>query len=238
MSLIKPVAPQTLNPSDVQYEHQDAPMSSDWFLKEGIPGEGPRPDWLLPKYTSMEAQAQAYPELMKVSRTDASAPESYQLESVADVFDPESSYIANLTAKAKTHKLSQDAFGDMVGEFASYQKSLLPNIDEEMKKLGDNPQRRLDTVNTWATNHLSEKSMETLGKIAYTADVVELMDEVRQKMHGLSSRIPVGQNLEPIKIESVSSIDAEMASNYARYKTDKAYRDQLTERRKQALGED
>lgn len=240
MSLFKPTEVKTLNPSDTQYEHQAAePTNAEWYLKEGIPGEGPRPDWLLPKYDyNMEKQAQAYPELMKVSRSDSVAPETYQLDSVSDVFDPESAYIANLTLKAKTHRLSQDAFGDMIGEFASYQKSLLPNTDEEMKKLGDNPQRRLDTVNTWATNNLTQKSIDTFGKIAYTADVIELMDEVRQKMHGLSSRIPIGQNVEPVRMESVATIDAEMQTNYARYKTDATYRQSLTDRRRQALGED
>lgn len=239
MSLIKPVEAQTLNPSDVQYEHHASePANSEWYLKEGIPGEGPRPDWLLPKYTTMEAQAQAYPELMKIPRGDSVAPESYQLDSVADVFDPESAYIANLTAKAKGHKLSQNAFGDMIEEFAAYQKALLPNTDEEIKKLGPNAQKRLDTVNTWASNTLTPGAVETLGRIGNTADVIELLDEVRQKMHGLSSRIPIGQNVEPVKLESSADIDAEMRANYARYKTDERYRQSLTERRKQALGED
>lgn len=238
MSLFKPVDTQTPNPGDVQFEHQAEPANSEWYLKEGIPGEGPRPDWLLPKYTTMEAQAQAYPELMKIPRNDSSAPETYQLDSVADVFDPESAYIASLTAKAKGHKLSQSAFGDMIEEFAAYQKSLKPDTDEEMKKLGENPQRRLDTVNTWASNNLTPKSIDTFGKIAYTADVIELMDEVRQKMHGLASRVPIGQNVEPVKMESPAAIHAEREANYARYKTDAGYRASLTDRLKQALGED
>lgn len=237
MSLIKATDTQALNPSDVQYEHQDSPTSNDWYLKEGIPGEGPRPDWLLPKYQSMEAQAQAYPELMKVSRTDSMAPESYQLEHVADVFETESEFMSSLTAKAKSHRLSQDALGDILGEIASYERSLAPNIDEEVKKLGDNAQGVLDRVQTWANNTLSKESMEELGKIGHTAAVVKMMDEIRQKMNGMASRIPVGGNNEPIKIETVAAIDAEMASNYAKYKTDKAYRDQLTERRARALGE-
>jgi len=223
---------------DVQHEHQAKESSDVWYIREGVPGEGPRPDWLLPKYNNMEVQAKSYPELMKVKSIDVQVPESYQLESVSEIFDLNNPHISAIAAKAKSHKLSQDALSDIVSEFAEYQKSLMPNVDEEIKKLGNNAQQRLDTVNTWATNHLSKKAVETLGKISYTADVVEMLDEIRQIHHGMSSRIPVGQNVEPVKIESVAEIDNEMAANYSRYKTDAVYRNNLNKRRAQALGED
>ncbi len=237
MSLLNPTEANKSLPEDVQYEHQA--KSPDWYLREGVPGEGPKPDWLLDKYNgNMEAQAKAYVDLMKVTRTDAVAPESYDLSHVADVFNPEDPRVASLTSKAKAHKVSQEVFSDLVEEFATYQKSLMPNMDEEIKKLGDNPQRRLDTVNTWASNHLSKRSLETIGKVGYTADFVELMDEIRQIHHGMKSQIPLGQNVEPVKLESVAEIDAEMFSNYAKYKTDAAYRAKLTARRAQAIGEE
>ena len=234
--LIQPVASETVphgTQTDHAHQHEDA-----WFLDEGVPGPGSRPEWLDQKFKSVKDVVHSYKELEKRLGSNAGAPETYDPKEYAELF-AETPLLPNLTNKAKELKLSQETFEAVLGEFATYQKSLMPNIDEEMKKLGDNPQRRLDTVNQWATNHLSEKAIETLGKISYTAEVVELMDELRQMHFNTSSKVPTGsQAAEKFKPLSVSEVEQEMQSNYKRYTDDPNYRAEIQRKFAQAVGEE
>ncbi len=211
---------------------------AQWFLDEATPGQGQRPEWLDPKFKSVKDVVQSYKELEKRLGANHGAPETYDPKEYAEMF-AESQLLPNLTNKAKELKMSQDAFEGVLSEFASYQKSLMPNIDEEMKKLGDNPQRRLDTINQWATNNLSPKSIETIGKISYTAEVVELMDELRQMHFSVASKVPTGaQAQEKFKVMSTAEVEAEMTANYSRYQADPSYRAEISRKFAQAVGDE
>ena len=224
-------------PSQADHAHQH---ESQWFIDENVPGPGSRPEWLDPKFKSVKGVIESYKELEKKLGGSQSVPEKYDVEDFKEMYGEDSPFIANLSARAKEHKLSQEAFKGVLSELSTYQKSLLPNTDEEMKKLGDNPQRRLDTINQWATNHLSEKSLNVLGQISHTADVVEMIDELRQLHFKTSSQVPTGSSLntEKFKPLSVAEVETEMQQNYARYQSDAAYRHEIQRKFAQAVGED
>lgn len=239
MSLINatPAPAQAEEVSTAEVSQENLSQSAEWYIDEGIPGPGPRPEWLEPKFKHMKAVTQSLKELER-KLGSYSTPESYDFSSFGDDLNVESPIIAQLTNKAKAHKLSQESFNDIVGEMVNYHKSLMPNMDEEIAKLGDNPKHRLNVVDNWVSNNLSPKAAETLGRIAYTADVVEMIDEIRNKFVSLSSKVPVGQEALPVaKVITKEEVLAEMRDNHKRYYEDEYYRNEISRKLGQAMGE-
>jgi hypothetical protein len=210
-----------------------------WFWAEGVPGEGEKPEWLKAKYGNIVSkQAEAYPALERM-QGQTKAPDEYEWGDFSNEFDLENEHIVELTNKAREMKLSQEGFNTLVGQFSKYRDSLMPNVDAEIAKLGQHAQAKIDTVNTWASNHLSDETLETLGKYSETADFINAIDEIRQLHNQTQSQIPTGVEIQSkVHVESVEDIDEEMIANYPKYKQSAAYRNELHLRRQRALGED
>jgi len=223
--------------SDAQNGTLDAPT---WFHDEGIAGTGARPEWLEAKYNKVSDQARAYKEVeRKLGLQNTQAPEDYEWGDYANELDVENVHLSNLKNKAKELKLSQDAFNNLIDPLVKYQQSLRPNADEEIKKLGEHANARINTLNTWASNNLSDKAIETLGSISQTAEVVELMDEIRQLHFQIQSRVPTGpQTMQQMEIISATSVQDEIVRNYAKYSSDASYRQEMSRKLQQALGDD
>jgi hypothetical protein len=209
-----------------------------WYFDDNTPGQGDRPDWLEVKYNKVSDQAKAYKELEKKLGNNP-APEDYDWGSYKDVFDVENPHLASLKSKAKEMRLSQEAFNNLVDPLAKYHQSLLPDTDAEIAKLGEHANAKIDTVNRWASNHLSEKSLDTLGKVSNTAEMVELMDEIRQLHHQTISKVPSSMNNVGMKATVITPemVQREIETNYAKYSNDPDYRYELQQKLKQAYGE-
>lgn len=215
-------------------------QSVAWYLDEGIPGTGNRPDWLESKYNKVSDQAKAYKEVeRKLGAQSSAAPEDYEWGEYANNFEIENPHMSDLKNKARELRLSQEAFQQLIDPIAKYQQSLMPNTDEEIKKLGEHAQAKINTVNTWATNHLSDRALETLGRISQTADVVEMIDEIRQLHHQTMSKVPTNMtNISKAVVISPESVQQEIVTNYAKYQEDPRYRQEMQMKLKQAFGED
>jgi hypothetical protein len=213
---------------------------STWYFDEGIPGTGDRPDWLEPKYNKVTDQAKAYKEAeRKLGTQGAPAPDDYILDEYKELFDIESPHILDLKNKAKELRLSQDAFKALVDPFANYHKSLMPDTDKEIEKLGEHAQMKINTVNTWASNHLSDKSLETLGNISHTADIFNLMDEIRQLHSATQSKVPTNMQASgPVNIVTPEQIQQKIIDNYELYQKDSGFRTKLNQEMKIACGEE
>ena len=208
-----------------------------WYWDEGVPGTGERPEWLEGKYSKVTDQAKAYKEVEKKLGANP-APEDYDWGNYSEVFDVENQHLSALKVKAKEMRLSQEAFNNLVDPLAKYHQSLLPDTDAEIAKLGDNAQAKIDTVNIWASNHLSEKSLSTLGNISNTAEIFELMDEIRQLHHQTVSKVPVNMNAgNKVSIVTAEMVQDEITANYTKYSNDANYRYELQQKLKQAFGE-
>jgi len=211
-----------------------------WYLDESVEGIGARPDWLEGKYKTVTEQAKAYKEVeRRLGQSQGQAPEDYEFGDYAELFDGENEHIAALKANAKDIKLSQDAFNKLIDPIAKYQRSMIPDMDAEIAKLGEHANAKINTVNTWAKNRLSDKAFETLGKISNTADVVLLMDEMRQLDYTAQSRVPTNMQVvaRPV-LQSPEAIQNEIVNNYQKYQADPAYRAEMSGKLKQAFGED
>lgn len=223
---------------DVPKEEVQQNNEPSWYLDEGIPGSGDRPEWLESKFKSVKDLANSYKELEKLKGVSSQAPEDYDWGDYQELFDVQNPHLSDLKNKAKELKLSQEAFKAIVDPFAAYHKSLMPNVDEEIAKLGKDADTKINTVNTWASNHLSDKALETLGRISQTADVFEMMDEIRQLHYQTQSKVPTTVQPTKAEIYRPEDIQNEISANYERYKSDGAYRNELNRKLKQAYGED
>lgn len=209
-----------------------------WYLMDGVPGTGERPDYLEPKYKTLAEQAKAYKEARKALGALSGAPENYTLEEYKELINPENAHIKDFMGYAKTNRFSQDAVNEIMKTFVGYQKSFTPNLDEEKAKLGPDADKRLDVINQWASNHFSEKSMETLGKISTHAEVVELMDELRNIHMNSSSKAPTHVDTEAsYKPMTRDTVRNEMMANYPKYLADANYRAEITRKFSQVIEE-
>lgn len=232
---------QKVAPSEVVVEPptDNGKLDANWYIDEGVLGAGDRPEWLESKFKTVKDLATSYKELEKRVGGGGTAPEDYDWGDYKELFDVENPHLADLKNKAKELKLSQDAFKALVDPFANYHKSLMPDVDKEIEKLGEYAKMKIDTVNQWASNHLSDNAIETLGKISHTADVFNLMDEIRQLHSQTLSKVPTHvQASARIETISVEQVQQEIVENYDRYKGDSSYRNQLNAKLKQATGEE
>lgn len=213
--------------------------TADWYFADGVPGVGSKPDYLSPKYKTLAEQAKAYDELYKTVRNTSGAPEQYELGDYGNVIKADNPHMQKLMNYAKENRFSQDAFQEIVGTLVEYEKSQQPNIDAEIAKLGVDGATKIKTVQTWAENTFSQEALDTIGKIAKNADVINMLDEMRQYVHHTASQ-PPGSNMagEPFVKLTVAEVEAEMKSNYKRYTNDANYRREIQEKFRQAVGDE
>jgi hypothetical protein len=220
-------------PVDRATDHQEP----KWYYDSDVPGVGEKPDFLDDKYSSLAEQAKAYKEVRKALGAQTGAPESYEFGEYAELIDSKNPHIQDFISYAKENRLSQDAFSRAVKTFVEYDKSMQPNIDEEIKKLGDDGARRIETVQKWAENNLSDKAIETIGKIGTRADVIEFLDELRQYQHHQAVVLPTSDDAAAsFKPLSRAEVQEEMIQNYSKYKTDARYRAEIAAKLEQAVG--
>lgn len=204
-----------------------------WYVDEGVPGPGNRPEWLNPKFKTVAEVARSYNELEKKFGAMSGAPDDYDFGEAG--IDKNNPHMKDLVNYAKEQRISQDAFSQFVKGFAGYADSSLPNPDEELKRLGPDGEKRIKEISQWAANNLSETSNKTLYDIATKAEVVEMLDEIRQKGFKPSAQPPQGYNDSGSSAPTEKEVRAELSQNLKRYNSDPNYRNEIRSKLERAL---
>lgn len=232
--ITKATAPQVV---DVPSNHQD-----NWAWGEGIPGSGPKPEFLSEKYKTVAEQAKAYKELEKrLTAGDGKVPDNYEFGDLASVVDSANPHIQEFINTAKEARLPQETFNKVLNSLVEYERSQLPNLDAEITKLGEGAHAKIETVKRWAANNLSQEACDTLGAIGNRANVIKFVDELRQLSLHTSSMPPgssePGANFVRLTKED---IDKELSTpvNAKRYLEDSGYRQEIQNKLKIIYGED
>jgi hypothetical protein len=216
-------------------DHQSQQPS--WWLAEGVAGQGPRPDYLEDKYPTLADQAKAYKEVRKTLGAQSGAPEAYDFGDYKDVIPMDNDHIKDFLVYAKENRISQDAFQRTLKTFVEFDRSRAPNIDEEIAKLGETGPQKIETIKRWAENNLSDKALETMGKIGTRADVIEFLDELRQFHHHATTKLPTSDDaMNAFKPVTHAEVQEEMIANYGKYLKDPRYRAEITAKLEQAVG--
>lgn len=197
-----------------------------WYIDEGIPGQGQRPDWLSDKFKSAADLAKSYSELEKKF---SQMPEEYDF-SKSRYLDPEFDSMKDFLKYARDKRVPKDVIDKMVDSVDQYMNQFQVNVEAEKKKLGDNADDRLKLLDNWAKANLSDGSYAALTKNLNNADTILALEELRGKMMSNNTMIPNGNDSAinaPVKLEDVK---AELSANLDKYKKDPAYRADLQSR--------
>lgn len=141
---------------------------TEWFLSEGVKGEGPMPEWYkADKYKSVGEQAKAYSELEKRFGAFTGAPKDgayvFKLpEGVTGEFDKEHPLFQNFNKWAKDNQLSQDGYNSVLGMFAEYEASMAPNMATIKSQLGSDADLRINNIAQWSKANLTPEEYSTI----------------------------------------------------------------------------
>lgn len=81
---------------------------------------------------------------------------------------------------AHHHKIPQADVSKLVEAYIDARMSEFPDFQEERKKLGENADQRLDTVNGWLKKHLSAESYAVVEGMAVQAEVIAMFEELME----------------------------------------------------------
>lgn len=203
----------------------DTNDSPKWFIDENIPGVGDRPAWLPDKFKTVADMAKSNAELEKKL---GSAPDEYDF-SKSKYIKSDYAHVQELKQLAKEKRVPQEVMDKMLNSFDKYMDEHSVNEEAEMKKLGDNAQERIVTLDNWAKANLSKDSYEALSGIK-TANAIKAIEELRGKIMSDNPQIPTGNTGDINKAPSVNDIQQEISTNLQKYKTDTNYRNDLQKR--------
>ncbi len=211
---------------------------ADWFWAEGVPGVGPRPEFLQPNFKNLSEQAKAYPELRKTLGAQKGAPDEYEFGDLQPHIDRENPVIQDFLIYAKENRLSQDAFAKTMKTYVDYEQSKRPDPDQEIAKVGPDGMQKVNTIQNWVKTNLSKESASALDALPVKAEVIKMLDELRQLHAKTLSKVPVGDHaIQDFKPLTRQEIENEMYQNRQRYMEDASYRAQITAKFEQILGD-
>lgn len=204
----------------------NTPSESIWFIEEGVPGSGPRPEWLPEKYKTAADMAKHTSELEKRLGT---VPEDYDF-SKSRYLDPDYEPFNELKKVAKEKRVPKEVMDKVIESVDKYMDEFSLDTAAELKKLGDNAEERVTTIDNWAKANLSKESYEALSRTVMTADSIKAIEELRGKMMSNNPQIPTGNTGNVESGSSVADLQLELANNLQKYKTDDAYRKDIQRR--------
>jgi hypothetical protein len=207
---------------------------NEWYYVEGIPGSGPRPDYLESKYKSIADQAKAYKEARsELGRLHGSVPEQYDVSDHQDWIDPTNPHLKGFLDFAKDKKLSQEVVSKAMGTLVEYEKSMMPDTTLDAES-----QKKMGIVENWAKNTFSPEGIRAFEILPKTKEIVGMLDEMRQKEYANRSKAPTSMDhASSFKVQTEAEIRTEMREQGAKYINDSAYRADVARRLAQVLGE-
>lgn len=224
-------------------------VEADQVEVEAVEVEEPsRPEWLLPKYKSVEDQAKSYTELQKKFGGFTGAPEKYELaisdemrEMGFDV-DADDPLIGELNEFAKSINMSQEAHSGLVELYGKVNLAQAQWAEEfkanEMKALGSSAQARIDSIAKWGKANLDPEIFEGLTDAAVSAGAVRAIEALIARTRNAPQ---VGKDVPTAP--AVSRGDWEQkrfaekdAHGQLRYKTDASFRAEVDAMRGELFG--
>lgn len=211
-----------------------------WFYGDGTPGKGEPPAWYLAdKYKTVEAQAQAYPELAKRFGAFVGAPkEGYKLELPADLgvtaeFETDNPLLTEFREWAQSAQLSQQGFSQVLGMLAKYEAAQQPDMTQIKSAIGERADERLAAVAQWGKANLDAATYGALRESmsgANAAVVFRAVEALVNKTRQPATPKP-GDDVVAAQLQGEAAIKAKMAerdaSGQLKFMTDPVFRNQV-----------
>lgn len=180
--------------------------TNEYFLQEGVKGIGDKPEWYLSdKYTSVAEQAKGYSELQKRFGSFTGAPkDGYQLP---EGFDKEDALVSEVLKFGEETNMHQDGVNRLL-DLAMKQAEATEQVkvETEMKKLGDNANGRIKTVENFLKNKMG-KEYDSIAPMINSAESVQLVEAMIKATQ--PARLPIDGDVEPGGL-TMADIEKEM----------------------------
>lgn len=220
------IADNESTPSEESTTETTAEETPSWFLKEGLAGEGDKPDWFKDsKYKSVEDQAKAYAGLESKLGGFTGAPEGdYELsfpEGIEGEWIEGDPLMDGFQTWARDNDLSQDKFTDLLHLYVNNESQMMGSDREtELAAIGENAESRLQNISDYARANLSEEEYQGILAATTTAAGVKAVEALIAQTRGL--KVPTGQEDATTGGMTREEIRAQMSD--PRYQTDPSFR--------------
>ncbi len=184
-----------------------------------------RPAWLEPKYRDEEHFLESHKMLEK--RLGAAVPERYDLGEAVEYVKEDDAALQDFLGYARTTHMSQEMVSKALGIGAHIGKSLRVNEALEMERLGSDGMQKRERVENWISNNLSENSQSAFRNMPKTADMINLMNEVRTMQAESHTPTPSSRSVETDSPMTMKALLQEMESNMDKFRTNEIYREHL-----------
>lgn len=174
-----------------------------------------RPEWLPEKFTKAEDLAKSYTELeTMVGKKEEEYRDKFQKELEEEAFKdrPESKgeYVISEEAQklldmgaVTDNKLlewwsqtsfengyNQEEFNSGIMMYLEQISETLPNPEEEMQKLGDNANVRVEAASLFANQYFPKNLIPTVELLASTAEGVQILEHIQEQTKGINISSP------------------------------------------------
>jgi len=214
----------SIDPAHLDNGTNDNVNQPNWWIDEGIPGTGERPEWLADKFKSVADMSKSYNEL---ERKVGSAPNEYDVSKGESWIEPDYAPIQDMLEYAKSKHVPQDVMDKMFESVGKYLDEFSIDYSQERAKLGDKADERVQLIDNWAKANFSAETYEALSNNLRTADAIKAIEEVRNKMISNNTTIPNSNSDLNASAPSLQDIQSEMTKNLDKYKTDPGYRREM-----------
>lgn len=214
-------------------EPVNAPEAA-WYLYEGVPGPGEKPEWLDSKYKNAAEQAKAYKEARKALGAMAGAPEEYNLDAYKEHLDLENQHLRDFLCYAKDNKFTQDALDKSIKTFLDYSNDYVEEPPAPFERADKETE---DRVVNWAKANLPQSVQDALGKLPADKNLVTGLEEMRKKMTSQNNNLPIGNQEVNNQAPTEASLRQELRDNYKKYTENEIYRKDFEARLAKVVGQ-
>jgi hypothetical protein len=103
-------------------------------------------------------------------------------------------------------KLTPEQFNAATALYVENELSLLPNPADELKKLGENAQARIDRVDLWAKKHLKPENHAIMQEYSNRADMITLFEDLISKAKDAGVEDGGGENTGELTRDELQSM--------------------------------
>lgn len=195
-----------------------------WWIDENTPGVGERPNFFPEKYKTVADIVKAHKEL---EQRLGAAPSQYDFSKGQSWIEPNYEPFHEMAEFAKSKHVPQDVMDKMLETVGTYLDEFKVDIKEEKSKLGENAQERLTKLNNWAKSNLSERSYNALTTGMRTAEAIEALEELRNRMMDNNTMVPGANNSSSNAGVTIEEYRSKLSENFQKYKEDPAFRKEM-----------
>jgi hypothetical protein len=185
-------------------------------LADGVKGKGPPPEWYkADKYKTVDEQAKAYTELEKRfggfvgAPKDGKYPDVQMPEGVVGEFDTSHPIFTEFDKLCLENQVSPAFREKLMHTFARYEASMVPDMGEIKKQLGDKADEIIAANAQWAKANLGNDLYETFREATSernAAAVLKVFDAIRAKTRQAVTP-PPNKDDTPSSLSGLAQID-------------------------------